>query len=273
MFDALGFRGIWKRHDVDDAQKVITKLIRAKDHAFTFLKGNFGFDKDLATDPIYRLPAVHVAFLSDTIVVAIESKSEEPFLDRWWDMMVVCRFVSAILRECALQPPALAYRGCVTYGEFTVHENFLVGPAVDDAAQYLNSAQGAFVWLLPQALDRFKSSNIPPILIPCEYGLTPCTVPLKGGSHYETLAISPFDLFGTEKDEQAIQTAILDTFRGSLDVQIKLQNTADFLRDARRDLKEVRESELWAMRLHHRNMCRKDEVAGAVAKKGHGKRN
>jgi hypothetical protein len=80
-------------------------------------------------------------------------------------------------------------------------------------------------------------------------------------------------LFGTEKDEQAIQTAILDTFRGSLDVQIKLQNTADFLRDARRDLKEVRESELWAMRLHHRNMCRKDEVAGAVAKKGHGKRN
>ncbi len=54
------------------------------------------------------------------------------------------------------EKPHLVMRGCISYGEFISDGNFIVGPAVDRAAEHMNIAEGAFVWLLPNVTALFE---------------------------------------------------------------------------------------------------------------------
>ena len=64
---------------------------------------------------------------------------------------VVCRCVSVGVRAAALATKPVAYRGAVSVGYFAIEDNFILGPAVDEAAGLMEVADAAVVWLTPSA--------------------------------------------------------------------------------------------------------------------------
>jgi len=62
-----------------------------------------------------------------------------------------------------------------------------------------------------------------------EQSLVPYSVPLKGGDQYDTYVVSPFDIKSTAAQRNELTEVILSTFTGSIDVEVKKQNTKRFL--------------------------------------------
>lgn len=169
-----------------------------------------------------RAQGRQLLFLSDTIVVAC-------FDDGVHDgnalacVLLAAYLASGIMKYAASSPVPLAYRGTMALGEFTLAENFIVGPAVDEAAQQMNAADGAIVWLMPSAAHLLRETDLQDHV--CFHD-----VPLKGRSNYRTAVVSPFDDIASASDRRSAREAILRTFnRDSVDVEIKKQNTARFL--------------------------------------------
>ena len=50
----------------------------------------------------------------------------------------------------------IATAGVTSFGQHLCDGNFLVGPAVDEAAQYMDEPEGAFIWLLPKAAEQHQ---------------------------------------------------------------------------------------------------------------------
>ena len=129
--------------------------------------------------------------------------------------------------------PALAYRGCISVGQFEISDRFVLGPAVDEAATYLDAAQAAIVWMAPTANDLFgKSEYRKPTSDDYRRSYVAYDVPLKGGDRYNTFAVSPFSYAPTFDERAQIARSILGTFptgKAPLDVAIKRQNTDRFL--------------------------------------------
>lgn len=252
MIDALGFKGIWKRSSSPEhSTAVIEKLVKLQRETTRYLDRQFGGPEErtaMAKHPVMGLESIQARFLSDTIVCAIavkeshnidlneavQSSGQRISPDFAFSVIkasavkVACRLASAIAAIGASTAPALAYRGCVSFGGFEVHDNFLVGPAVDDAASANSLAQGAFIWLLPSAFEVMEPFDAPSCWP--ETGIyLPYDVPLKGGDTYRTLAVSPFALAQAETDRDSTVSSILRTFTGDLDIQVKKQNTVRFL--------------------------------------------
>ena len=82
----------------------------------------------------------------------------------------------------------LAYRGAVTYGGYELRSNFILGPAVDEAARAHDAAQGALIWLMPSAreivADWLRNQ-------PTNTHLVRFDVPLKGGDVFHSYTVSP----------------------------------------------------------------------------------
>jgi hypothetical protein len=141
------------------------KLIASERYALEFMSKDFGSVESAVANPGNQLASLDVAFFSDTIVLGVSSKSAEQLArvgvpsSFHWSMLVACRFANAIQRAAAFQPPALAYRGCITYGKFDVQGNFLIGPAIDEAAELMGRAQGASLGSRQELLRDSNPSN------------------------------------------------------------------------------------------------------------------
>jgi hypothetical protein len=254
MIDALGFKGIWRRPDiVDHPEVVINKLVKLQKEANSFLDSQFGGAKGramLSQDRGNCFDLVHAGFLSDTIVIALARKDAkrlggEPTGLPELAVYQACAQTSSILALGAKTDPALSYRGCISFGDFEVHDNFLIGPAVDEAASLLDLAQGAFVWLSPSALCKFKvqaENFLKEQVDPTEeyavnrHGIKwmpepyiPYKIPLKGGDYFETYAVSPLARVSSRTERVTLHQRLANTFNGGIDVQIKKQHTLRFL--------------------------------------------
>ena len=62
------------------------------------------------------------------------------------------------MRQALDVPPALAYRGCIAIGEFEAAADFMIGPAVDNAAE-LNVSGG--LRLGEQVTTAVETSPVP----------------------------------------------------------------------------------------------------------------
>lgn len=218
MMDALGFKGIWRAHKAEDVVATLRKL-RERMNA-----EHLGI-------PVTSYDAVRVELLSDTIVIGIVGK--QGAISHNSDQMAVAtaaHLASSVMRSACSSPVPLAYRGCISFGEFILEDNFIVGPAVDEAAEAMNLAQGAFVWLTPSALriggDSFKSASVRKIFVPYH-------VPLKGGDLFETMVAPPFRQQATSAERAEIAEKIERTFGNStkMEIAIKKQNTVTLLRE------------------------------------------
>ena len=153
MLDALGFRGIWSRCDW---KHLISALLSIKQAALA--------DGESLSNGLKIPFDLDMRFFSDTIFIA--ASVPEPIIDlsRAESTAILSEFALAAVSSMAqlsvfraLAIP-VAYRGCITVGEFEVAENFVIGPAVDAVAQWERDADGAFVWFLPEALHCFDSA-------------------------------------------------------------------------------------------------------------------
>jgi len=253
MIDALGFKGIWNR-----APNVLRKLEELAETTERLMDGHFGgkasFRRSLAENFGNMFDLVQASFLSDTVVYGVAMKQLHEVLTKvseavsdfpvpipapkerspMLDSLVVVSsavHVSETVLAAVRSEPVLAYRGAISFGEFEIARDgrFLVGPAVDDAAEHHELAQGAFVWITPRALNVLgaPAPRWPDVLVPYD-------VPLKGGAKLATYVVSPFAYCKTETECAEIESALLGSFStDALDVALKRQETARFLTFAR----------------------------------------
>jgi hypothetical protein len=211
LIDALGFRGIWARHDPSE---VLTIMKDMKDEIESKIEFQF------KTQPDFNC---QIAFLSDTIAVSMTLGPSFGHHRQANSALYLCDVLSWILNWTLRSKVPLAYRGAVAVGSFELSSQFLIGPAVDEAAAAYEMAQGALIWLTPNALDLVAKSLRDR---PENTHLVKFDVPLKGGDTFETYTVSPLEQAWGAADADIITRALLGTFSGSsVDVALKRQNT------------------------------------------------
>ncbi|MGB9178485.1 MAG: hypothetical protein WCB68_04490, partial [Pyrinomonadaceae bacterium] len=184
-----------------------------------------------------------------------DKKREKSYL-----VWLICASTIKILDLYLEDEPSMVLRGCITYGELDHKENFIVGPAVDVAAENMEVCQGAFVWLHPEAaamyryavevqqetikllyakkrrtklLEGSKLSLAEPLIVD-QYNM-----PLKGGGRLLCPVINPLAFHKTEKKRQAVIKAYQKTLTDNhLDVMLKQQYTLEFLKEANKAREE-----------------------------------
>ena len=245
MLDALGFRGIWRRHS---PETVIAKLM---DLQATTATEASRIQEVATSDQSNFLEFVQPMFFSDNIVFGVTTKSAEivnaagrvagnmmqilaiNFTDielQVEAIKIAAELTAVLIRRAVSTSPALAFRGCLSFGDFGMTDRFLIGEAVDEAASLANLPHGALVMLAPSGDQLFPRGQIPWKLSP----LVRYRVPMKRGGPYETQCIAPFN----GNDETSMLGALLDQFDATFiaarmdlrkDVAEKKANTKDFL--------------------------------------------
>lgn len=225
LLDCLGFKGIWRR----EPEALLEKLqLLSKTAEAAAQKRIKPFEQ-----PEFRhyKPNVDVKLLSDTIAISITDGPSH------YDEVSAMMFVVGDLMDLYIEnSPHLMLRGCITYDDHVTHENFLVGPAVDATAEYMNSAQGAFVWFLPPAADMVRKIICPytakknDLLAKLHNSLFPrFKIPIKNSHYIDTYAVNPFF---DKTDDEAVR--IFELYESALagntmDIWMKRQHTLEFL--------------------------------------------
>jgi len=151
LVDCLGFRGIWNRVD---PQRLIDKLQSMEALASERIIPKYSASK-MSFGPL----RFHLRLLSDTVALSVqyEADSKDSPSQRQLDLLVSVACDSAsVLATLFIDSDdmPLPLRGCVSFGRHLCKGNFLIGPAVDEAAGYMNEPEGAFIWVLPGAAER-----------------------------------------------------------------------------------------------------------------------
>lgn len=214
VLDALGFKGIWSRRPISE---VLAKLGAARREELHFPQ-----PQSIAERPV---PPMSIRFLSDTVVLAAplpDARIDREYEANQDDALVhvsfrAAMFVARMLASTHGAP--IAYRGAISFGEFEIREDFLIGPAIDEAAEAERLAEGAFVWLCPSAMPlALRSIADSELRI-----LMPYAVPLKGGRSINTYVVTPLADMLSPHD---IRRAIGEVFTSNrIDLVIKYQNT------------------------------------------------
>lgn len=155
LIDCLGFKGIWKRAN---PALLLQKLSQIEQTAVEQIAGKENL-KHFSFSPM----TPRIRLLSDTVAISLQyEKKEGETPDEYqknYLIVIACHIVIQILDSFITGEPYLVLRGCITYGEHISEGNFIVGPAVDEAAEHMNVAEGAFIWLLPSAAIRYRSTR------------------------------------------------------------------------------------------------------------------
>jgi hypothetical protein len=215
LIDALGFRGIWKRHMPED---VLIALKKTKTWFETRISEQFSSQPWMECE---------VAFLSDTIAISM-ALAESTQNREAMSVLYLADVISWVLDRVLRSSIPLAYRGAIAVGSYEVSPHFLIGQAIDEAASAHELAQGALIWLTPEALDyvaKWLKDQ------PHNTHLVKFDVPLKGGDTFSTYTVSPLEQAHGEDDAGVLARSLLSTFSGTnVDVAIKRQNTGKHMR-------------------------------------------
>jgi len=234
FIDALGFKGIWKAHDPKD---VLASIESIKSLAAT-LKAKIerldGWD-------LWDHVSVRTYMFSDTVGIAInlpppkiEMEDIEYYqgVRQYMLLRHVVMMVSEVTGEAAISKVPLLYRGCISTGEFTCNDTSLVGPAVDEAGEYFEECDGAFVFLTPSAEKTFTQRPWQ-LRIGHPAYFVPYSVPMKKGKELRTLTVNPLLFLEKGKKQVAIES-IISCFGGTAtrpaSVHSKALNTEAYLK-------------------------------------------
>jgi hypothetical protein len=229
LIDVLGFKGIEKRHD----PKLVAAAMNAARDAITSVGKFISEIGALHANILGGAPSIKIGWFSDTICM-VAQQPEDPHSPgdavdirvRLVDIMAlsVGYLLSNAARSSGLP---LTFRGAVTVGNALVEDgNVYFGPAIEEAASLYELADGAFVWLSPEA------SALPKLRLPAsDRALVDYDVPLKSGQSLRTRVVNPFmDTAPNRPERQEIRQGIERAMEGHrLDIAIKRQNTLRFL--------------------------------------------
>lgn len=224
LIDCLGFKGLWK-----DGHSALMAKIRSINETI-----HVAVPIILKTLPIhFNLDqfSYEVKLLSDTVAIsAVRSGGNPDFTE----LLVIASVVIAVSKLYLIGHPHLLLRGAIGWGKFTTDKNFIVGPAVDATAEYMESSEGAFIWYLPPASELIKESLKDVIASDLvrktmDAFLPVHNIPIKGGHFLTTRAVNP--LFGLSAEEG---DAVVEIYKSvmtvpNMSVWMKRQNTLSFL--------------------------------------------
>lgn len=148
LLDALGFKGIWNRFK---PKVVLDQLKKLKREGLRLV----GYDRAgvLLLDKTFEHS---VRCISDTIIVAvtIRGSASPGYPDRLVHRaMLSAVLIASQLMDSALDgTPPLLFRGCMAAGRMNIDGDFMIGPAVDEAAGFFEQSDGPFFWMAPSAL-------------------------------------------------------------------------------------------------------------------------
>lgn len=144
VLDALGTKGVWKQKSPIDVVEIFKSLKRLKSDAMRYV--------------IPKSKEIKYNFFSDSIIISFQdkSKSDDEFIDNvhLFARDILTFFYNALMR-------GIKYRGAISYGEYYKSEEFIVGPAIDDAAMYYDKYDWIGISLTPKTSYLMKSKGIP----------------------------------------------------------------------------------------------------------------
>jgi hypothetical protein len=266
IIDALGFKGIWGASS-SPSTAVLKSLKQIGEAArLDVTQAALRLDRRSLPNEVAKVlkdPFIKLVQLSDTIVVAAGRRPRQrgPWqrhATEWQEKFgltpakfedavdaylrfLVCKCVCSILKTAALCETPLLYRGVVTVGSFAIDETFLLGPAVDEAAELMDIADGPFVWLSPAAnrlkhvIQEMPNDPWPEMVIQYK-------VPLKGGRRLPTRVLNPFFFCSPEERIAAEKNAMKRMDSSVVDVAVKRGNTRDLIAalDRRESLQKLK---------------------------------
>jgi|GEM_PF-5435524 len=267
ILDILGFKGIWRRFDAETVMSRLEDLRQSFENdehkdlrtaVANFTRSEEGSSNIQIPDEDEVLPCT-VRFLSDSVFVAsaltlrtvdlnVDLETDLQELHTFFDALCLARVAKSVVKivqHGLSASPAFAYRGCISFGEYEDRDKFIVGPAVDEAAELERLAEGAIVWLGPSAhavLEQINEGSSKPHVSAMSVFIqrfflndvfVPFAVPLKGSPDFNTLAVSPLSGLSIEEAE-AFESDFMSTFDqpGSptnLSILIKKDITRRFL--------------------------------------------
>jgi hypothetical protein len=264
LIDCLGFKGIWKRMKDGNPEPLIKKLQLINSEVQGNMVSNNGNHKLLSID--IKGINTNIKLLSDTVAIScqLQNPDNEKLTEirKFYLIGVALSSIVIILELFIKDDPHLTMRGCITFGEHISDGNFIVGPAVDEAAEFEKLAQGAFVWMHPSAAsiyntvtDRIMTHFIDtntndkeindPIkkelmrtylrrIITCQLVSQEYEMPIKGGDYLQCPVLNPLlKGYSSKQHRQQVIKAYSDAMTGNqLDVWLKKQNTMKFLQAA-----------------------------------------
>ncbi len=146
--DFLGQKGIWEKHDSDVVLKNIKRL-RDIVRQHQALGSKYLEEQFKAGAPEIKIEAI---FVSDTMCIVCWYESPDDPKNKLCALVYILgKVVAELIREAALIDPPRSLRGCISVGKFDFSDDILIGKAVDEAAEYHESADGAFTFLAPSA--------------------------------------------------------------------------------------------------------------------------
>lgn len=186
----------------------------------------------------HGVQAASYYFMSDTIKVAVVPERDSA--DSWIMIRDVARILSRLCYRAVEGDPPLKFRGAISYGEILTDTNYAIGHAVEEAAALFESAEGAFVFLTPSALDEVESrlngfETEGQDRMSVDQLLPMWPIPMKGGGAFHTRVVSPFDpiLQLGDAEIKSYCERLLGSFRvRDISVRMKGTATAAFLNHA-----------------------------------------
>jgi len=170
FFDALGIKGVWARSDPQ-------KIIRAWDIVLeTFY--------DASTAVFKRHPefegSFKIAAFSDTVIVTLKGEKLDCMLPVI-AQIIAPPFVVALAHS-------IFFRGIISSGKFLHTENLIIGPAIDEAAEWYTQPNWIGVSVAPSSM--FLLKRIVDQGLDLSTYFTEYKVPLSSGKHLKTFALN-----------------------------------------------------------------------------------
>lgn len=228
LVDCLGWKGIWQ---VASEAVLVEKIKGIHSEVEVVVDEINSRHRDMTAGAINA----QIRLISDTVAVSIQhEKGSRPVdsLDKAYLVRTAALCVVRIQRLLLAHRPQVALRGCISYGEHLVVNNFILGPSVDEAADYYETPEGALVWLLPSAGVHINCADL--LLHDIGSLFLEYRLPLKSGHNLKSLVINPLYLETSSDQRQALIGGYFEAMRRTdrLDVWLKGQNTMDFLQEA-----------------------------------------
>jgi len=244
ILDILGFRGLWGNKPPNE---IFLQMTKYKDLLIKFKQkidqGDMAFGK--------LLSQMNFHTFSDTIIITLEIEKEESLLKSIPLMgTIVGNLYADVLAD------KLLLRGAISIGSFYTNQDTLIGPSIDDCAEWYDKANWSGVQLTPKTFYAFRKLlklKDRPVSSPMIF--QPYRIPMKDGTSLDCSAINlAFYFFLTQcqtkeinvdelKDQEVIDNMLFaceelkesfySTFLTNPTIQnkeaIKFQNTIDFI--------------------------------------------
>lgn len=240
FLDALGFKGIWRE---SDPEKVLSGLAAIEEVAGN-VRARVG--ENLQKAKVEGVPLSEYAqfdqwsiSISDTLIIGASADVTDalrkkmgaatvPFITGM-TVDLVAEVSSAIVGCAVLLDAPFIYRGAISVGECERRGQFVVGPAIDEAAELERFAEGAMIIFAPSALDLDRVLQQGKPEPPDGLLIRNYDVPGKEGRTLKTHVLNALSYWPPE----LVRARMLSRFDSRrLDVYLKRQNTAALLERA-----------------------------------------